>query len=130
MTDQQFYAVLNQAMPDYTPVEKIGAGNYGSVFKCERDGMYYAIKIIPIPTNDDELQMLLSRYGKDEVQELLDNRVENYRREIKLMSELKGNRNIVNIEDYKVTNAEENLGYYIVIRMELLTSLIGGHGYL
>ena len=125
MTDQQFYAVLNQAMPDYTPVEKIGAGNYGSVFKCERDGMYYAIKIIPIPTNDDELQMLLSRYGKDEVQELLDNRVENYRREIKLMSELKGNRNIVNIEDYKVTNAEENLGYYIVIRMELLTSLIG-----
>ena len=124
MTDQQFYSILSQAMPDFTPVERIGAGSYGSVFKCERDGMYYAIKIIPIPAGENELQMLFSRYDKEGVQELLDNSVENYRREIKLMSELKGNRNIVNIEDYKIVNAEEHLGYYIVIRMELLTSLV------
>lgn len=123
MTDTQFYDVLNRCMPEYTPVEKIGAGSFGSVFKCERDGIYYAIKIIPVPANDDELQMLLARSEAEEVQAYLKEKVENYRREIKLMSELKGNRNIVNIEDYKVIEAENSLGFYIVIRMELLTSL-------
>lgn len=123
MKDQQFYAVLNKSMPDYTPVEKIGAGSFGSVFKCERDNIFYAIKIISVPPNEDELQMLLSRADEEEVREYLSQKVENYRREIKLMAELKGNRNIVNIEDYKIVEAEESLGYYIVIRMELLTSL-------
>jgi len=123
MTDAQFYQILNRCMPEYNPVEKIGAGSFGSVFNCERDGIYYAIKIIPVPTNENELQMLLARSEEDEVQNYLWEKVENYRREIKLMAELKGNRNIVNIEDYKVIEAENGLGYYIVIRMELLTSL-------
>lgn len=124
MTEQQFYSVLNSSMPDYTPIEKLGAGNFGSVYKCERDGIYYAIKIIPVPSNDDELQMLLARSGREEVQEYLTEKVESYRREIRLMAELKGNRNIVTIEDYKIVEAENGIGYYIVIRMELLTSLV------
>lgn len=123
MTDKQFCDILHGCMPEYTPVEKIGAGSFGSVFKCERDGIYYAIKIIPVPTSDDELQMLLARSEVEEVQAYLEKKVESYRREIMLMAELKGNRNIVNIEDYKVIPAEESLGFYIVIRMELLTSL-------
>ena len=39
------------------------------------------------------------------------------------MSELKGNRSIVNIEDYQVVESDDGLRFYIVIRMELLTSL-------
>lgn len=123
MTDTQFFDVLRRCMPEYTPVEKIGAGSFSSVFKCERDGIFYAVKIIPVPTSDDELQMLLSRSEVEEVQAYLEEKVEQCRREIMLMAELKGNRNIANIEDYKVIQAEESLGYYIVIRMELLTSL-------
>lgn len=124
LTEQQFYCVLNSTMPDYKPVEKIGAGNFGSVYKCERDGIYYAIKIIPVPSRDEELQMLLARADRQEVQAYLTEKVESYRREIRLMAELKGNRNIVNIEDYKVVLAENGLSHYIVIRMELLTSLV------
>jgi len=123
MTDNEFYSILTRCMPSYTPVEKIGTGSFGSVFKCERDGIYYAIKIIPIPANDDELQMLLSRYEIEAVKESLRDKVDNYRREIKLMSELKGNRSIVNIEDYQVVESDDGLRFYIVIRMELLTSL-------
>ena len=122
MTDQEFYKILNQTMPDYNVVENIGSGNYGSVYKCERDGIYYAIKIISVPANEKELQTLLARSDKDAVQAYLKAKVEGYRKEIMLMAELKGNRSIVNIEDYKVIESDSGL-WYIVIRMELLTSL-------
>lgn len=122
MTDNEFYSILNRCMPDYNVVENIGSGNYGSVYKCERDGIYYAIKIISVPANEKELQSLLARSDKEAVQAYLKDKVEGYRKEIMLMAELKGNRSIVNIEDYKVLESESGL-WYIVIRMELLTSL-------
>lgn len=122
MTDNEFYSLLNRCMPDYNMVESIGSGNYGSVYKCERDGIYYAIKIISVPANEKELQNLLTRSDKEAVRAYLKDKVDGYRKEIMLMAELKGNRSIVNIEDYKVLEAENGL-WYIVIRMELLTSL-------
>ena len=125
MTKEQCQAILRQCMPEYRLLERIGVGSYGSVFKCERDGSYYAIKIISIPPNDNELQILLARLdnNKDRVRQYLQTKAENYQREIMLMIELKGNRNIVNIEDYKILSDENGLNYYIVIRMELLSSL-------
>lgn len=122
MTDNEFYSILSRCMPDYNVVENIGSGNYGSVYKCERDGIYYAIKIISVPSNEKELQSLLARSDNEVVQAYLKDKVEGYRKEIMLMAELKGNRSIVNIEDYKILESENGL-WYIVIRMELLTSL-------
>ena len=122
MTEKEFQSILKQRMPDYRIVKSIGAGNFGSVYECERDGIHYAIKIISIPATDQEMQTLLARSDKEAVQVYLQEKVEKYRSEIKLMAELKGNRNIVNIEDYDIYNAENGF-WYIVIRMELLTSL-------
>ena len=123
MTDSTFTTVLAQCMPEYRVVENIGSGNFGSVYKCERDGVYYAIKIISVPGTEAEMRQLLARSANEEdVTEYLSDKVEAYRREIMLMAELKGNRSIVNIEDYKVWRAESGI-WYIVIRMELLTSL-------
>jgi len=126
MTQEQCQAILRQCMPEYRLVERIGVGSYSSVYKCERDGTYYAIKIIPVPANDHELQILLARLdsNEDKARQYLQSKVENYRHEIMLMIELKGNRNIVNIEDYKILSNENGLTYYIVIRMELLASLV------
>ena len=122
MTDNEFYSILNSCMPDYNVVENIGSGNYGCVYKCERDGIYYAIKIISVPANEKELQALLAKSDKEVVQAYLKSKIDGYRKEIMLMAELKGNRSIVNIEDYKVIESKSGI-WYIVIRMELLTSL-------
>jgi len=126
MTNEQSKDIIRQCMPEYRLVERIGVGSYGSVYKCERDGSFYAIKIISIPANDNELQILLARLDRntDRVRQYLQTKVENYRREIMLMIELKGNRNIVNIEDYKILSDKNGMNYYIVIRMELLSSLV------
>ena len=122
MTDNEFYSILNSCMPDYNVVENIGSGNYGCVYKCERDGIYYAIKIISVPANEKELHALLAKSDKEAVQAYLKSKIDGYRKEIMLMAELKGNRSIVNIEDYKVIESQSGI-WYIVIRMELLTSL-------
>lgn len=122
MTDNEFYAVLNRCMPEYRIIEVIGSGNFGSVYKCERDGIYYAIKVVPVPANEQELQSLLARSEKEEVDAYLKEKVEKYRKEIMMMAELKGNRSIVNIEDYKVIQSDNGI-WYVVIRMELLVSL-------
>ncbi len=122
MTDNEFYAVLNRCMPEYRIIEVIGSGKFGSVYKCERDGIYYAIKVVPVPANEQELQTLLARSEKEEVEAYLKEKVEKYRKEIMMMAELKGNRSIVNIEDYKVIQGDNGI-WYVVIRMELLVSL-------
>jgi len=122
MTDQELYEVLSQSMPDYNIIERIGSGYYDSVYKCERDGIYYAIKIISIPANARELQTLYARSDAEDVQAYLKEKAEGCLKEIMLIAELKGNRSIVNIEDYKVIKSDSGL-WYIVIRMEFLTSL-------
>ena len=123
MSDTEFTTILNTCMPEYRVVELIGSGNFGSVYKCERDGIYYAIKMITVPPTEKDLQALLARSDEDAVEEYLREKVGGYQNEIKVMSNLKGNRSIVNIEDYKIFQLTNSSMWYIVIRMELLTSL-------
>ena len=44
------------------------------------------------------------------------------------MESLKGTQNIVSVEDYKVLEKEDKVGWDIFIRMELLTSLVNHIG--
>lgn len=109
-------------------VRMIGEGSFGKVFEIRREdfGTVYkaALKAITIPTSEAEIQDVLAE-GMDEhsahsyfgsfVQELV--------QEFALMSQLKGNSNIVSYEDHMVVPHEDGIGWDILIRMELLTPL-------
>ena len=47
--------------------------------------------------------------------------VEDFENEIRLMESLKGMQNVVSVEDYKIVERKQEIGWDIYIRMELLT---------
>ena len=81
-----------------------------------------AIKVISIPSDPSELDSLRSE-GLDinASKTYLQGIVNDFVSGIQLMESLKGVQNIVNVEDYKVVEKTDGIGWDIYIRMELLT---------
>ncbi len=110
-------------------VRFLGEGGYGKVYEIRREGygvsVSAALKHICIPKNSGEINELLSE-GMDEksASAYLRGYVEEFSRECELMSRLKGNSHIVSFEDYKVIERTGEIGWDILIRMEMLTPLI------
>lgn len=122
---EELKRVIVQAWPDMEPVKKIGSGAYGIVFECTKsaEGTGFttkeAVKIIKIPRDieeeyDDDCDMSPEEYFTA----LKDKAVS----EIQVMDSLKG-PHVVHINEYKVLNQSEQFGYYVLIRMDLLTNL-------
>jgi serine/threonine protein kinase len=86
---------------------------------------YAAVKFISIPQNESEIKYAYSE-GMDEqsVKIYFKNFALALLEEIRLMSSLKGNTNIVSLEDYKIVEKEDGIGWDILIRMELLKSFV------
>ena len=109
-------------------VRLIGQGAYGKVYEAHREdfGTTYkaAIKIMTIPQSRSEVESALAE-GMDEQSATAYFRsfVEDMVREFALMSRLKGTSYIVSYEDHTVSEHSEGIGWDILIRMELLTSL-------
>lgn len=106
----------------------LGEGSYGKVFEIEREdfGTTYkaALKTMTIPQSESEIKSVMAD-GMDEasVREYYENFVEDIVKEFVLMSKLKGNSNIVSYEDHQVIEHKDQIGWDILIRMELLTPL-------
>ena len=106
----------------------IGEGTFGKVYKVRREEFgkkyYAAVKMITIPQNEVHLRQVLGE-GMDEasVRSYFHAFVVDISQEIDLMSEFRGNSNIVSFEDHMVIEKTEEIGWDILIRMELLTSL-------
>ena len=118
---------LKQIWPEWQIEGKpLGKGSYGVVYKAVRRDhnveSYAAIKSISIPSDPSELDSLRSE-GLDinASRTYLQGIVNDFVSEIQLMESLKGVQNIVNVEDYKVVEKTEGIGWDIYIRMELLT---------
>jgi len=106
----------------------IGEGSFGKVYRVKKqefDKTYYsAVKHITIPqTNQDLRQMRAEGLNDRSAREYLQALVTDIIREIDLMSEFRGNSNIVSLEDHQVIERKDELVWDIIIRMELLTSL-------
>ncbi len=120
---------LKNIWPEWQIEEKpLGTGSYGVVYKAVRREYnvesYAAIKVITIPSNASEIDSLRSEgLGTEEINDYFKNVVDDFIGEIQLMETLKGVQNIVNVEDYKVIKKENEIGWEIYIRMELLTPL-------
>lgn len=117
-----------QIWPEWVREEKLGSGAFGSVYRVKKEQYgitsYAAMKVIEIPQNQSEIRelqnqglddMSITAYYSDVAKSLLS--------EIRIMESLKGAGNIVTIEDCAVKKREQEQGYTIYIRMELLKSL-------
>ena len=127
--DITYYKKYEPIFGEWKIVKEIGEGSFGKVFEIEREDFGYtykaALKAITIPQNESELDSILdtgmdmwsaTAYCRGIVKELNE--------EFRLMSKLKGNSNVVSYEDHKVIEHKNEIGWDILIRMELLTPLM------
>ena len=119
---------LSAVWPEWKRVRCINSGSFGVVYEAVRTDhgveSRAAIKVISIPQNDAELESLRSAgLSADATKTYLQEVVNDFANEIRLMESFKGFQNIVSVEDYKVVERNDRVGWDIYIRMELLTPL-------
>ena len=113
---------------DWEIVRKIGSGASGTVFEVQKEVtgsvMKSAVKVITIPTSDSDADVL-EEEGMDEesTSGYFYGFVKELSAEIAMMGKLQGHPNIVSYEDHAIIPHEGRIGWDILIRMELLTSL-------
>ena len=123
------YEIGDKVLDEWVITRTIGEGSYGKVVEIERNefglSMKSALKIISIPGNNSELKAVMGE-GVDNksITSYFYGFVEEIIKEIAIMSELKGHTNIVTYEDHRVIPHQDHIGWDILIRMELLTSLL------
>ena len=120
---------LKSFWPEWQIIKQIGRGSYGVVYEAIRTDhnieSHAAIKVITIPQNESEIDSLRSEgYTAEATKTYLQQVVNDFVREIQIMESFKGVQNIVSVEDYKVVEHQDGIGWDIFIRMELLTPLI------
>lgn len=103
----------------------LGRGGFGDVYRIRREeygNTYYAaLKVVRIPTDEGEVQELeadgisVGSYYGAMISDLI--------KEISLMESLKAAANVVTIEDHKIIEQKDSVGWILFIRMELLTNL-------
>lgn len=117
---------INQVWPEWNEDCVLGEGSFGKVYRAKRveygRTFYSAIKVLTVPKNQQEIKLARSQGMNDEeIYNYFRGLVDNLLNEITLMDNLKGAKNIVGIEDYKIIEREREIGWDIFIRMELLT---------
>ncbi len=117
---------ISNVWPEWQIEKQLGKGSYGVVYQAiRRDNnveSHSAIKIISIPSDSSEVDSLRSEgLDMDGTRTYFKGIVDDFVREIQLMETLKGIQNIVSVEDYKVVEKSDTIGWDIYIRMELLT---------
>lgn len=116
---------IAQIWPEWEVEKLLGKGSYGEVYQViRRDDIIEsraAIKVISIPTDSSEIDSLRSEgLSMDGAKTYFKGIVNDFVDEIRLMESLKGVQNIVSVEDYKVIERTNEVGWDIYIRMELL----------
>ena len=116
-------------IPGWKIVRTIGKGSFGCVYEVEKEDEFgesirSAPKVISIPESNSEIDAYRDD-GYDDVSltALYRSRVEDITSEFRLMNKLKGCSNIVSYEDHMIVRHDQDIGYDIYIRMELLTPL-------
>ena len=116
---------LSKIWPEWKIEKQIGKGSFGVVYEATREENGItgkaAIKVISIPVDSSEVDSLRSE-GLDEnaTRTYFQGVVNDFVNEIRMMESFKGIQNIVSVEDFKVVEKEDEIGWEIFIRMELL----------
>ena len=118
---------VNRALQDFWPEwqvdREIDEGSHGVVYRASNaDDETCAIKVISVPQNQAEITAYMAE-GNNELTTrayFLDI-VNDFVNEISFLDNLKDEEHVVHIEDHKVVAHEQEIGWDIYIRMELLT---------
>ena len=122
------YTVGMKVFDNWEIVREIGQGAFGHVFEIQMTEAGVtacsALKVIHIPTSESDIRSAISDgMTRDTVKVFFKNYVDEIVREVSIMVSLKGHPNVVYYEEHKVIQTDD-IGWDILIRMELLTSLI------
>ncbi|MBQ5904891.1 MAG: serine/threonine protein kinase, partial [Clostridia bacterium] len=116
--------IIEKTWKGWKVKEEIGRGSYGTVYKCSKveNGVeeYAAVKVISIPQSGyaEDAEKMSEEQTKEYYKDIADELI----KEIEILKELKGTKNIVEIYDAEIIEKEEGIGWNILIRMELLTA--------
>lgn len=116
---------IEKIWTDWKIEEQIGEGEYSKVYKAKRENFnqtfYSAIKVITIPKKGTK-GYLEEGMSQEELREYYQEYVNDIVKRITLLEELKGAKNIVNIEDCKVLEVKDKMQWKIYMRMDLVTN--------
>ncbi|MCD8107926.1 MAG: BspA family leucine-rich repeat surface protein [Oscillospiraceae bacterium] len=118
--------ILQNVWSEWTVTKEIGRGSFGTVYEAVRSDhgvqSKAAVKVITIPSDKSEVDSLRSEgMTADGTRTYFMNIVNDFVSEVQLMETFKGMQNIVSVEDYRVMEKKDSVGWDIFIRMELLT---------
>ncbi len=113
----------------WTIVRQLGKGGFGTVYEIQRTdfGQVYraALKVITVPQSQEEVRAVLEEgMTKSQAERYFYGMVEDIVREFAIMARLKGTANVVGYEDHMVIRRQGEIGWEILIRMELLHPLL------
>lgn len=119
---------LQSSLPGWEIVRCIGSGSSGKVYEVKKKDEYggdfhCALKVISVPGTQKEYDEMLGTMSEFAMRAKLREKVEEISSEYRLLGNLRGHPNIVNCEDQMIIPHENDLGWDIYIRMELLQSL-------
>ena len=120
------YTTGTRVFHDWIIVRKIGQGTIGNVYEIKKEGygeeIRSALKVIRIPQSQSDIKEAVNEgMTKNEVIDYFRKSVDEILREIQIMASLKEHPNIVAYEDHCVVKHENEIGWDILIKMELLT---------
>ncbi|MDR2749153.1 MAG: serine/threonine protein kinase, partial [Clostridiales bacterium] len=106
---------------------KIGNGSFGTVYEISNeDGekRHAALKVIPVPPSDSLGTLRSEGFIGEKLDVYLRAMVDTIiLKEIDTVKKYQGVLNIVSYEHHEIVKKDDEPGYYILLRMELLTSL-------
>ena len=110
--------------------EKLDEGAAGRLYQIRKtdelgNESYSALKVIRIPANANEVKTLLaSGIAEEDLEDYYQSVIDSASSEFTILSQLKGNSNIVSYEDHEIVRHEDSFGWDILIRMEQITPLL------
>lgn len=104
--------------------EPLGSGSSGVVYSIYHGELEAALKVIPIPRDEVELNSLMRQYGsEDRVRKELIDKYNLAREEIDIMKKLWGESHLVCFEDHYIVDRTDTFGWDVLIRMEKLVRI-------
>ena len=122
------YKIGSTVFDDWVITQELGEGSFGHAYKIEKNDFNVrtasALKIISVPQTEAAwTEALVEGVPEEKIREYYYLVVSDFIREVAFMNTVKSHPNIVSIEDYSVIERESGMGWVILIRMELLTTL-------